>query len=98
TVLGGLFDHGATRGHVWSQGDFNYDGKLDDKDVTILGAFYAETAAPISPSDLNAKFGVEFAAAFEAGQVMAVPEPAALSLLALGALALRSRRHRKLQA
>ena len=76
-------------------GDFNYDGKVDDSDVTLLGAFYDESATPLSAATLTARYGAEFAAAFAAGQAMAVPEPASVILLALASAALAPRRFRK---
>jgi hypothetical protein len=92
TVLGAFYDSGATTGHQWYEGDFNFDGKIDDSDVTLLGAFYDQGAAPLA-TELSARYGASFAAAFEAGQAMPVPEPscAALLLFAAGALAARRR-------
>jgi autotransporter-associated beta strand protein len=93
TVLGAFYDSGATSGHQWYEGDFNFDGKIDDSDVTILGAFYNQGAPPLA-SDLSAKYGAQFASAFEAGQAMPVPEPAGVVLLAAGAVGLLGRRGR----
>src|SRR3954464_8400269 len=95
TLIGAFYDQGVTVAFEWMNGDFNYDGKVDDSDVTLLGAFYDESVAPLSAASLTARYGAEFAAAFEAGQAMAVPEPASLAALGLGAVALFARRRRK---
>ena len=52
-------------------------------EVTILGGFYNEAGGFLSAATLTAKYGTEFAAAFEAGRAMAVPEPGAF-ILAMG--------------
>jgi len=70
----------------WSNGDFNYDGKINvddygiiDFNVGIQGPPFP-TAGGASTSGLNA---------------VAVPEPAVVGLLALGALLPRARRRRQ---
>src|SRR5207253_2125494 len=83
TVVGAFYNSGRTTTYQWYNGDFNYDGKVDDSDVTLLGAFYNEAAAPLSSAELTSQYGAEFATAFEAGQAMAVPEPAAIALVGL---------------
>jgi len=95
TLLGAFYDNGVTTNFEWMNGDFNYDGRVDDADVTLLGAFYDEAATPLAGADLSAKYGAEFAAAFAAGQAMAVPEPTSLTVLGLGAVGLFARRRRK---
>jgi hypothetical protein len=67
---------------------------VDDADVTLLGAFYDESAAPLSSAELTARYGSEFAAAFDAGRAMAVPEPS-LSAIALAAIGVMMRRKRQ---
>src|SRR5205814_8860702 len=94
TIVGGFYDQGVTTNYEWVNGDFNYDGRVDDTDVTILGGFYNEGGGFLSASTLTAKYGAEFAAAFEAGQAMAVPEPTTITLLGLGGLGLLRRRRR----
>jgi hypothetical protein len=58
---------------VWAFGDFDHNGFVDD-DVTLLGAFYNPSAAPLAPS-------VDGGVALDA---VAVPEPQSLFLIVTG--------------
>jgi hypothetical protein len=85
-------DYGRIDGNVgqsgtvfgWSKGDFNYDGKINIDDYGIIDGNINRQGAPIVTAGS--------AAALEG--VAAVPEPASLSLVALGATALLRRRRR----
>jgi hypothetical protein len=57
----------------WANGDFDYNGFVDDDDVTLLGALYNPSLPPIPAPDAG-------------GGVAAVPEPATWLMLTLGGL------------
>jgi hypothetical protein len=81
----------------WYFGDFDYSGSCDGNDVSVLGTTFGKTSPTLSPAQLAAEFGSAFADAFEAGQASgAVPEPASLTLIGLGGIALLGRRRRRL--
>jgi autotransporter-associated beta strand protein len=73
----------------WFNGDFNYDGVIDGSDYTLIDNAFnsqgvqiaAEIAAPT--------------AQIAGGAASAVPEPATLGLLGIGAVGLLGRRRRK---
>lgn len=71
-------DHYLMSGATWFDGDFNGDGLVDGSDYTLWADHYKMTRPG----------GAEVLGGGEAP----VPEPAAVSLLALGALFLRGRR------
>jgi hypothetical protein len=97
TIVGAFYDQGAATDFQWMNGDFSFDGRVDDSDVTLLGAFYDEFATPPSSAELIARFGSEFAAAFEVGQAMGVPEPVGITFLGVAAACgLRRIRRRRL--
>jgi hypothetical protein len=57
----------------WANGDFDYNGFVDDDDVTLLGALYNPGAPPaLAP------------AAISGSGVAAVPEPGTVALLLIG--------------
>jgi hypothetical protein len=59
----------------WDLGDFDYNGFVDNDDVTLLGVYYNPSALPIpSPS--------------EGDGVAAVPEPATVVMLWSGLIAI----------
>ncbi len=97
TVIGALYDNGATTGHQWYQGDFNFDGKINDTDVTILGALYDQSQPPLSQAYLQSNFGSSFAAAFEEGIALraTLPEPGAAVFGVAGAISALWRRRRQ---
>jgi len=71
----------------WYNGDFNYDGKINvddygiiDFNVGIQGTPFFAASGVANPSGMNG--------------VSAVPEPASIGVLALGATALVRRRRR----
>ena len=63
-----MYAPGVPQPH-WALGDFDYNGFVDDDDVTLLGVFYDPSAAPL-------------VAAVRATGVAAVPEPSTWVLLA----------------
>jgi len=81
TILGATYDNGLTTGRYWWEGDLTGDGKITDADATILGALYPRGAAGAGdPVGLGLR---------------TTPEPATLSLLALGGLGMLLRRRRR---
>ena len=72
---------GALKG--WYNGDFNYDGEVNIDDYTIIDSNIGIQGTPFSSAG-----GASIAG------VAAVPEPAALGLLSVGALSLLGRRRR----
>src|SRR5207249_9465135 len=95
TIVGGKF--GAAGSGEWYFGDFDYSGSCDNADVTALGGLFNPSAPPLSSEQLGAQFGSAFAQAFEAGASggSAVPEPASLMLVGLGAIGLLAKRQRR---
>jgi hypothetical protein len=55
-------------------GDFDYNGFVDDDDVTLLGVFYDPAASPVSVPLANLSSSVP------SSNVVAVPEPSTLVL------------------
>lgn len=70
----------------WAQGDFNYDGVVDYNDYLMLQANYGRTPTGADPSIGAAPY-----------IAAPTPEPAAVGLVALGAVGLFSRRPRSRQ-
>jgi fibronectin-binding autotransporter adhesin len=76
----------------WSNGDFNYDGVVDGSDFSLIdNTFNQINASGASPLALIAS-SADLVASPATTQI---PEPTTISVLALGAMGLMSRRHRK---
>jgi fibronectin-binding autotransporter adhesin len=75
----------------WYNGDFNYDGVVDGSDYTLIDNAFNQQGASLgsNPAALLASATAEIS-----GSSSAVPEPASLSLIAIGATALLGRRRR----
>ncbi len=73
----------------WSNGDFNYDGVIDGSDYTLIDNSFNAQGAALSGqiAGPTAQFGGSSPAS-------AVPEPAMLGILGMGAAALLGRRRR----
>lgn len=76
-------------GHGWFNGDFNYDGAITGDDYFIIDSNFPAQGAAIPTSG-----GVASATSGVAG-VQAVPEPASIGVIAMGATALLARRRRR---
>jgi hypothetical protein len=95
-VLGTNF--GKTAGATFAQGDFSGDGKVDVVDLGQLGTFFGQSLTGIVPTLTFAQAEALVASqvnnpAFTAA-VSGVPEPASLTAVAVGGLALLGRRRR----
>jgi hypothetical protein len=78
---------------VWTEGDFTYDGNVDFNDLVLLAQNYntaMPSAAELSAVGASATLQEDLARAFAQ-----VPEPGALSALAVGAAAMARRRKRR---
>jgi hypothetical protein len=75
TIVGATYAPGVPQ-PAWALGDFDYNGFVDDDDVTLLGAFYDPSAPPLGAP-----------AAASLSPVAAIPEPGTVGLLAAGLFA-----------
>ncbi|HEV8292037.1 MAG TPA: PEP-CTERM sorting domain-containing protein, partial [Tepidisphaeraceae bacterium] len=85
---------------TWQEGDLNNDGSVTISDFIDLAsnfnASYAGTIAKPDAADLQTLASFASSVGVDPSIIgSAVPEPASLSLLALGAVALLPRRRRK---
>jgi autotransporter-associated beta strand protein len=81
--------------NAWDKGDFNYDGVVSGDDFTLLVGNLGKAAngadITLPASDLAA---IDAFAAANGLTLQSVPEPATMSLLAMGAMGLLARRRR----
>jgi hypothetical protein len=73
---------GAPATTAYATGDFNYSGTIDADDYWLIDRNYVKQGADIANAPLP-------------GGVAAVPEPASLAMLSLGAISLLARRRRR---
>ncbi|WP_428938889.1 dockerin type I repeat-containing protein [Fontivita pretiosa] len=76
----------------WINGDFDYSGTIDATDYALIDNAYVNQAGPLAEAliaEHTRMFGGEYLAALRAIQSGVIPEPASLSLLALGAWSLK---------
>jgi autotransporter-associated beta strand protein len=77
----------------WYNGDFNYDGVVDGSDYTLIDNAFNSQAAAIS-SEIAAPTAQLAGQLAGSGATSAVPEPASLGVIALGAAGVLGRRRR----
>jgi autotransporter-associated beta strand protein len=89
-----MIDNGfLTHATGWANGDFNYDGVINGSDYTLI-----DNAFNMQGASLAAEVSNQIAsptAQIAGGVASAVPEPASLSLLTMGGMALLGRRRRR---
>jgi fibronectin-binding autotransporter adhesin len=84
--------NGLTSGGTWQTGDFNYDGKVDGSDYSLIdNAFNQQGSGGLATAMNDVATNTSEIASGSA----AVPEPASLGLLGIGALGLMNRRRRR---
>jgi len=96
TDLGNLASsYGAGSGAQWVQGDTNYDGKVDVTDLGNLASNYGGQLASGPSAGAAAMVAGSLASVAAGANGAAVPEPASLGLIGVGAIALLGRRNRR---
>jgi hypothetical protein len=77
----------------WLNGDFNYDGVVDGSDYTLIDNAYNSQGSQIGASP-SAQITDQIASQLAVGSTSAVPEPASIGMLMVGALGLLGRRQK----
>ena len=88
---------GVTSGKVWLNGDFEYNGNVNVADLADLAGNFGKSLTSAGFGSSTAASAAASPAAVVASDAAAVPEPASIGLLGIGALALLPRRRRRPQ-
>jgi hypothetical protein len=87
-----LIDSGYLTGATgWQNGDFNYDGVVNGSDYTLIDNAFNSQGAQLA----NLIASPQAISTAQIAGTSAVPEPATLGLLGLGAMGLLARRRRR---
>jgi hypothetical protein len=82
----------ASAAHVWSEGDFSGDGRVDFNDLVLLAQVYNTALPGATPVGATAEFAPEFAADWAAAAVASVPEPSVVGAVVCAGFVLAGRR------
>jgi autotransporter-associated beta strand protein len=90
SIIDNSYEMEKTAGNItgWQNGDFNYDGVVDGSDYTLIDNAFNSQGTQISAEIASPTAQI-------AGGYAAVPEPATLGLLGIGAIGLLGRRRRQ---
>jgi autotransporter-associated beta strand protein len=86
---------GKTSGQVWLAGDFDYNGNVNVADLADLAGNFGKDLTSAGFGSGGGAAAAASPAAVVASGAAAVPEPASIGLLGVGALALLPRRRRR---
>jgi fibronectin-binding autotransporter adhesin len=90
--LTGYLTPGATG---WDQGDFNYDGTVNNTDFGLLIDGLVSQGTPLGQLDAAIEASPLLSAAQKANLLSVVPEPSTMAVLAMAGAGLMTRRRRK---
>jgi autotransporter-associated beta strand protein len=87
---------GKTSGQLWINGDFDYNGNVNVADLADLAGNFGKQLGPSSGTGGGSADAAAASPAAAVASGAAVPEPASLGLIGIGALGLLSRRRRRI--
>lgn len=67
---------------LWQDGDFNYDGIINDQDYLLIDRVFIQQGAQLSPEFLSSRQG-QFGEAYVSALLTSLPEPSSFCVVSV---------------